>query len=50
MNLARYRKGIVAGVGCLIAIAGRHLGADSFIVFDLIAVATAFGVYRVPNA
>ena len=49
MNIGRYRKGIIAGTGALIAILAHHLGADNAFVLDAIAVATAAGVYQVPN-
>lgn len=46
----KYRKGIVAGVGALVLILGRHFGIESDIYFDAVCIATAFGVYQVPNA
>lgn len=49
LNLARYRKTIVAVVGAGVAILTRQLGADSAVVFDLVTVATALGVFGVPN-
>ena len=47
--MSRYRKGIVAGIGALVLILGRHFGIESDIYFDVVAVATAFGVYQIPN-
>lgn len=50
MNLARYRKTIVALVGAGIVIASRHLGPGNALVVDIETLATALGVYAVPNA
>jgi hypothetical protein len=49
VNLGRYSKFIVASVGALVLILTRHFGVESDIVFDVVAVATALGVYQVPN-
>lgn len=49
MQLSKYNKFIVAGIGVAIAILLRHFGATNVWVQDAILVATAFGVYQVPN-
>lgn len=49
MNLARYRKTIVALIGAAVVILTRQLGADSALVADIVTVATALGVYATPN-
>lgn len=48
-NLTKYSKFIVVGVGVVIAILTRHYGAGSELVQDLVLIATAVGVYSVPN-
>ncbi len=47
-KLAQYRKSIIAAVG-LAATLGAAFAPDNKYVIAGIAVATAFGVYRVPN-
>lgn len=47
--MQKYRKAIVAGVGALIIILGRHFGMNNELVLDVITVAIAFGVYQIPN-
>lgn len=49
-NLARYRKTIVALIGAGIIIMSRHLGPDAALVVDVETLATALGVYAVPNS
>lgn len=47
--LKPYAKLVVALVGAAVAIVGRHFGVDADIYFDLVALATAAGVYVTPN-
>lgn len=47
--LKPYRKVIIALTGAAVAIIGRHAGLDSEIYMDVVAVATAAGVYGFPN-
>lgn len=48
--MSKYRKTIVAVVGAGVAIVGRHFGVDSDIYVDVVILATALGVYVIPNA
>lgn len=50
MNLAKYRKAIVAAVGAAVLIATHFFGADSDVVFVIVTVASAAGVYFTPNS
>lgn len=47
--MQRYNKFIVAGVMGAIAVLTSLYGTDSTYVTALIAIATALGVYAVPN-
>lgn len=47
--LAAHRKTIIAAVGAAIVILSRHFGATSSLVLDLEVIASAAGVYAVPN-
>lgn len=47
--LKPYAKLIVALGGAAVAIVGRHAGVDSNVYLDVVALATAAGVYAVPN-
>lgn len=47
--MTQYRKLIVALVGVAIAILTKHFGTDAEIVVDAELVATALGVWGVPN-
>jgi hypothetical protein len=47
--LSKYRKFLVVVVGILVGLAGRRYGIDSQAYIDIVAVATAAGVYAVPN-
>jgi hypothetical protein len=47
--VSRYRKFLVAVVGAVAAVAAEHF-ADNPYVTAVVAVLTALGVYRVPNA
>lgn len=48
--MAKYRKAITAIVGAAVLIASHFLGADSVWVLSIVSVATALGVYQIPNA
>lgn len=50
LNLGKYAKLITALVGAGIVIVGRAVGVDSTIYLDVVTLATALGVYAVPNA
>jgi hypothetical protein len=45
----RYRKLIVAAVGAGVVVVGQLVGVDSDIYTSVVALATALGVYAVPN-
>lgn len=47
---AKYRKFIAALVGATLAIIANHSSGANVVSLDIIAVATALGVYAVPNA
>ena len=47
-KIAQYRKSIIAAIG-LAATIGASFAPDNKYVIAGVAVATAFGVYRVPN-
>lgn len=47
--MSQYRKFIVAIVGGLVAVASRRYGWGNEVVQDLVALATAAGVYVAPN-
>lgn len=47
--MSKYNKFIIALVGAAVAILVRHFGADNQFVLDAITLATALGVYAVPN-
>ncbi len=51
MNLGRYRKTIAAAVGAIAAIVSLNLvhGTAQTWLVGIVAVATALGVYTVPN-
>lgn len=48
--MSKYRKFIVAIVGAIVAGVSVYYGSTSDLAQTLIAVATALGVYAVPNA
>lgn len=48
-TLAKYRKFITALIGAAVIIVGRHYGLTSNAYLDIVTVATALGVYGVPN-
>lgn len=48
--MTKYRKFLVAGVGAAAVIIGRAFGLSSWEYLDAVTVATAFGVWGVPNA
>lgn len=53
MDLARIRKALVAGLGLAAILVPRLAGieGDAVAIFDsVVAILTAVGVYRVPNA
>lgn len=47
--LTKYRKTIVAVVGAVVVILSLQLGPDNAVVQAVISLATALGVYVVPN-
>jgi hypothetical protein len=47
--MQKYNKFIVAGTLGLVAVLTSLYGADNTIVTTVIAIATALGVYAVPN-
>lgn len=47
--MARYRKFIVAAVGVLISLALLRYGQSNQVVNAVVLLATAAGVYAVPN-
>jgi phage shock protein PspC (stress-responsive transcriptional regulator) len=49
MQLAKYNKFIIAAVLGVVAILANLYGADSSVVTTVTAIATALGVYIVPN-
>lgn len=50
ISFGKYTKFIVAAVGALVIILTAALGANSPVLRDVIAVATALGVYVGSNA
>ena len=48
-KLAPYRKLVVALIGTLVVFLQQYYGVNSEIVVVLISLATALGVYSVPN-
>lgn len=44
-----YAKFVVVIFGSVIAIVGRHVGADNELYLDIVTLATALGVFSVPN-
>lgn len=48
--MTKYNKFLIALVGAAVVIVGRSLGVTSWEYLDLVTVATALGVYTVPNA
>jgi hypothetical protein len=47
--MSQYRKFLVVLVGIVVGFAGRRYGIDSEVYIDIVALATAAGVYAVPN-
>ncbi len=48
MTLSKYNKFIVAVVGLVVSYLAQHYGASA-VVKDVVLIATALGVYQVPN-
>jgi len=48
--MTKYRKLFVALAGVAIAAIGRHFGVNSELYLDATGVATAAGVWAVPNS
>lgn len=48
-NLSKYNKFLVAGVAGLVAVLNSFYGSGNEAVTIVIAIATALGVYAVPN-
>ena len=48
--MSRYRKFLVALVGYGVWLVGRRYGVESAVYDDIVMLATAAGVYAVPNS
>lgn len=47
--MSKYNKYLIAMAGAAVVIVGRAFGLDSWQYLDLVTLATALGVYAVPN-